>query len=546
MSQLIVLPVSSLEKVFADQAPAAHMRVERLCGLKGECLSFQLAYFWKGVRRSYARVCLDSPLGGTVRVRAVKSVPVQYPCHPQVDGNYLRTSPGLYPDLLCELRPEGIALISGQWQSLWVDVETDEHSEAGSYPLSIGIYDGKDCLGSVSVTVEILPAVLPELPIPHTEWFHTDCLCNYYGFEPFSEAYWDCVGNFVKTAVRRDINMIYTPIFTPPLDTAVGGERRTIQLVEVSLENGRYQFSYERLERWLQVCREAGVRYLEISHLFSQWGAAYAPKIMVNEGGKRWQKFGWHTPAQSEEYRDFLQALLPSLTAYLRAYWEAERIYFHVSDEPTREQLPGYQAAAGLVKPYLRGFKMIDALSDYEFYRSGAVEIPVCSNNHIGPFLENRPRELWSYYCTAQYLHVSNRFMAMPSSRNRIYGWQLYKYHIDGILHWGYNFYNSVESLYPISPYLVTDADGAFPAGDPFLVYPGTGGKPEESIRMMVHAEAMADLRALYLLERRLGRERVLKELDLSALAFDCCQDALDIMSWRDKLNDMLREHCVE
>lgn len=27
------------------------------------------------------------------------------------------------------------------------------------------------------------------------------------------------------------MNMLYTPLFTPPLDTAVGGERMTVQLV---------------------------------------------------------------------------------------------------------------------------------------------------------------------------------------------------------------------------------------------------------------------------------------------------------------------------
>ena len=62
---------------------------------------------------------------------------------------------------------------------------------------------------------------------------------------------------------------------------------------------------------------------------------------------------------------------------------------------------------------------------------------------------------------------------------------QLYKYKIIGILHWGYNFYNSQFSLEKINPYQVTDAGGAFPSGDAFLVYPGEDRHPEESIRMM-------------------------------------------------------------
>ena len=62
--------------------------------------------------------------------------------------------------------------------------------------------------------------------------------------------------------------------------------------------------------------------------------------------------------------------------------------------------------------------------------------------------------------------------------------------------HWGYNFYNGVDSLCKIDPYRVTDACGAYPSGDPFIVYPGEGGYPEESIRMMALEEAMNDVRA--------------------------------------------------
>ena len=69
---------------------------------------------------------------------------------------------------------------------------------------------------------------------------------------------------------------------------------------------------------------------------------------------------------------------------------------------------------------------------------------------------------MWTYYCTGQYYEVSNRFMSMPSARNRIYGVQLYKYDIVGILHWGYNFYNSQFSIEHINPYEVTDAATRF------------------------------------------------------------------------------------
>ena len=48
--------------------------------------------------------------------------------------------------------------------------------------------------------------------------------------------------------------MILTPIFTPPLDTAVGGERRTVQLVGITKTGSEYSFDFTLLERWINLC----------------------------------------------------------------------------------------------------------------------------------------------------------------------------------------------------------------------------------------------------------------------------------------------------
>ena len=54
----------------------------------------------------------------------------------------------------------------------------------------------------------------------------------------------------------------------------------------------------------------------------------------------------------------------------------------------------------------------------------------------------------------------------------------------------------------------------AFPSGDPFLVYPGSDGHPEESIRMMIHYEALTDLRALKLLASLTSKEHVMELIE--------------------------------
>ncbi len=357
--------------------------------------------------------------------------------------------------------------------------------DAGLYPVTIRFKNEEnEILSEETFEIEIINAVLPEQKLIYTQWFHGDCIAVYYGEEVFSESHWPHMESFIKTAAENDINMLLTPIFTPPLDTKVGGERPTIQLVDVAFEKGKYSFGFDKLDRWIEMCQKSGIKYFEISHLFTQWGAKYAPKIMATIDGEYKKLFGWETSAASTEYKEFLSAFLPQLTQYLKDKNVAENTYFHISDEPEEKDLNSYIEASNIAKPYLKGFKIIDALSDYGIYETGIIEKPIPANDHIEPFLGNKG--LWTYYCCAQTKKVSNRFFAMPSYRNRIIAPQLFKYDIEGFLHWGYNFYYAQYSVAPINPYLTTDSCCAFPSGDAFSVYPGADGKPTLSIRLRV------------------------------------------------------------
>ena len=133
--------------------------------------------------------------------------------------------------------------------------------------------------------------------------------------------------------------------------------------------------------------------------------------------------------------------------------------------------------------------------------------------------------------------------MAMPSYRNRIMGVQMYKYDSKGFLQWGYNFYYGKLSTHPINPYLVNDADGAFPAGDAFSVYPGPQGALP-SLRLKVFLEAIQDLRALKLLESAVGKEEVLKlvESEGPVDVFHYPADSQYLLRLRETINQKIKE----
>lgn len=534
--------VSCLEKIFADgrgvDAPAP-----RLTALRGESISFQAAIL-NELSMAYVFPVVESPLAGYARVRRVESVPARAPrTMENSDENYLSLAPGLYPDVLTELGEGAVVLPAGQWCALWVEIAVPMDAAAGVFPVALSLRDaaGNEA-ARLETQVEVIPAALPPQTIRHTEWFHADCLADYYQAPAFSEKHWEITENFVRTAARRGCTMLLTPHLTPALDTRVGGERTTVQLVGVTVEKGVYSFDFTKLKRWVEMALRCGMQWLEMAHLFTQWGAQAAPKVMATRDGEYTRIFGWDTPAVGGEYTRFLRAYLPELTAQLRAWGVADRCFFHISDEPHGEQLPFYKAAKESVAEMLSGFPIMDALSDYDLYKESGIQRAVASISHLDTFLEKGVSPLWGYYCCGPTQVMTNRFLQMPLCRTRAMGLQWWKYQLEGFLHWGYNFYNTVHSVAPINPYLDTEAGGAFPAGDPFLVYPGRDGRPEESIRLLAMHGAMQDARALSLLEKLTGRENAMRVLEaageISLTQYPRTGEAL--LSLRNAVNDAI------
>ena len=102
---------------------------------------------------------------------------------------------------------------------------------------------------------------------------------------------------------------------------------------------------------------------------------------------------------------------------FIRTHKLQDRCYFHVSDEPSKEHIPAYLYAKKLLESQIDGLPIMDALSDYEFYEQGLVGVPVCSNDHIRPFLETMCRACGPITAAASFVRCQNRFFCMPSQK---------------------------------------------------------------------------------------------------------------------------------
>ena len=506
--------LDSMAKVFYDEEPVESIEGECPSFFVNEVFSVQLGI--KSTDESdndQAEIEIGGLLAPFTRLREVVSVPVRYAGKARHTGEYLRKAPGLFPDLLKDIKDGKLRLISGYWQALHF---TFDLRNAGKTKLNFGKNnlivtiktEGNEY--KKEIELEVLRGELPRLSIYHTEWFHADCLADYYGVESLSERHWEIMANFIRHYGKSGMNTILVPTFTPPLDTEVGGERTTVQLVEVHKNGSSYSFIFDKVKRFIDICLESGIEYFEMAHLFTQWGANAAPKVMAYTEGELKKIFGWETDSEGEEYTHFLSFYLPALIKKLDEWGLNGKVFFHLSDEPDENCIEKYSRLRKRIAPFLGDYPILDAVSRYSFVERGIVDRPVPGNNHLEPFLENKVKGLWTYYCCAQGDKVPNRFMSMPSVRNRIMGVLIYYFDIKGFLHWGYNFYNSQYSIEHINPYAVTDAGGAFQAGDAFLVYPGVDGKPEDSLRLMALNEGFQDYRALVKYEEKVGRAEVI------------------------------------
>jgi hypothetical protein len=535
---------SSLEKVFFDQFE--HIpEVTSGSMFKNEIYSFQLVTFGEHakVSKQTCELVVESELLPYIQVKEVTYVPSLLPARVLADDDYLTRTPGLFPDPLHTITDGKIDVVNGQTRAAWVSVEPKEEI-TGNYPITCKVLNGEGTvLAEATFAITILPAVLPQLSIYNTCWFHGDCLAELHHVEMMSDAYWKIVEKYMKVFVKFGHNMILTPIFTPPLDTEVGSERPTNQLVDVFVENREYRFEFAKLKKWIDLSHKCGIRYFEMAHFFTQWGAYHAPKIMATVNGEYKKIFGWETDALSAEYKEFLDVFLLRLIAFLKEENIFEDCMFHVSDEPREEHEEQYRNVKAVLLKHLESDKIMDALSDYSFYEKGTVTMPVVSTKSIHDFLEHGVKNMWAYYCTSEGQEVANRFMAMPSYRNRILGYQLYKYDIKGFLQWGYNFWFTELSKGVVNPYLDTTAGGGFQSGDPFVVYPlDTNGEVVCSLRLYVFNEALQDMRALKLLESLTDRETV-QELLEEIVGFKVYPRRSDyILQLRETVNRMIKE----
>lgn len=545
--------VSSQIKIFPEDQIDAFTALSNITALGGERLSLILLYVDEGEPalpyRPISQLQIHGDLAPYVTARDIRWVPADRPVNPDhFDDQYLRTAPGLYPDLLTPLRYGGKVVISrNMLRSLWLEVQIPQDYH-GDSTLQITLTDPETGSNAQSaVQIRVIPAALPEQKLLFTQWFYPDCLASYYNVPAWSERHWQIVENFAANGVYRGRNVLYTPLLTPFLNVLPPSYRNPAQLVKVTRTAGEYAFDFTNVDRWVNMCDRIGIRYLEISHFFQQHIGKHAAHVYATVDGEYRRLFSWETLASDPEYHRFLRSLIRAFLSHMRARGDDKRCIFHILDEPDLPNKEAYVAAKAVVADLLEGYTIVDALSDFEFYQEGLLANPVPVTSRVDPFLETPVPDLWVYYACNELVQYSNCYVAMPAWRIRSLGMQLFKYpNITGFLHWGYNYYNNRASGDPINPFVDLSGENWVPAGDTFMVYPDSDGKPLDSMRLMTLEEALQDLRAMELCRQYYSHEEVVAAMEAvlgEPITFRrCARSEEEMLRVRQVVNEMIEK----
>ncbi len=536
-----ILIINGMEKIFPDRVPT-HILAQASM-LKNEKYSFQVAVYTLAELEKYT-LTVEGAEG--VQVRKVNYAPCKRAGYDKdADDKYVifpEHAEGYYPDYLTSMDGNFVSE-GGSWVAFWV---TLENMPVGVHTLRFSLYNQSTNTdeGSAQVEIKVIDRELPPLDIRYTTWFHYDCLSDIYKVKVFSKKFNEIMNAYFANMVAHGMNTIYTPLFTPALDTKVGTYRKTVQLVDIRKEGKKYAFDFTRLLAFMQNAQAAGFTSFEFSHLATQWGAEFCPKVVATVGGRKRRIFGWDKLSLSPEYIEFLSQLLPALVEVLDENGYQGKCYFHISDEPREEHLERYGKLSAVIRRLLKHYPIMDALSDFGFYKEGFVDVPVVATECTAPFQEGKV-ESWVYYCCTQtFQGLSNRLFNMPLQRARILGAQLYQNDAKGFWHWGYNFYYSELSVRKLNPFYETDADERLPSGDCYIVYPGENGQPLDSIRGEALFDAFQDYRALSLLATLRGKDFVAEFLKSEGIAgyFDYPQTLAWHVQFREKINTLIAE----
>lgn len=500
---------SSLNRIF-PQTPSKKSPKFKLLGARNSRISFQV-----GFRNNTSKMqIINCSLEGTgmmksmIRTVGLVPMPSFTPITNIEELDGVGQYPGLAPDPLFPTSEIGASPFTTR--SFWITLNIPAEMQPSNYKLKIilssestyknntlrVLKDSKKEIFELPLELDVAKMVVkPRENFHVTHWVRGEATWNYYKTEMFDEKWWQLSKAQLLDLLDHGTDVVYVPVlfFLKPIF------KRPCQLLIVDEPSpGKYVFDWTLVERFIKMCKEIGYTKFEWTTLWVYWGVEHPTRVYKKVNGKHELLWDPNISAFSEIYLNFLRQFLPQFHSFLLKQDVLKGSYFHLSDEPDARHIANYRQAKQVLNelaPWMH--PLMDALSNIKYGREKLVDIPIPKVDAASEFIAEKIPH-WVYYCQTPQGSFLNRFFDTPLAKIRMAGFLFYHLKAEGFLHWGYNYWNKLETEEVLDPFCHADA-GVYPEipfGDPFVVYPGPDG-PISSIRWEVFAEALQDFAIL-------------------------------------------------
>lgn len=483
---LEVWSVDPLIKVFRDAVFVPGTRAEDHVA-RGETATFQLV-----LRPTSALTDVTITLSPFINtagealiapasLRFVGYVNVDRPTQ-RPDSEQVRKPPAAYPDVLFER--EVIVTSAGRAQPLWITLTVPAHAAADNYTASVVITargGGNTITKEIPLALTVYPVTIERARLWVTNWFVMHWPHMDISPEPESEEYYALLRRYARNMAEHRQNVA---LISPLALTRFGVNGA-----------GELTFDFSRFDRWVRIFQEEGVLgRIEGGHIGGRVGGWESNFVVSARTVRDGAVVSERVAPDSEAAKTFYRRFFPALVEHLNQHGWLECYLQHLADEPIACNLDSYRALASLARDYAPELKIVEANHSKDL--AGAIDVWVPQLNYLHDnYAYYRERqaageEVWFYTCVFPQGDYANRFIEQPLIKTRLLHWINFSYGITGYLHWGYNHWTSDNPVTHTTrphggpPYL--------PAGDPWIVYPGTNG-PLDSIRFEAMRDGIAD-----------------------------------------------------
>ncbi|SDN97278.1 protein of unknown function [Paenibacillus sp. yr247] len=334
----------------------------------------------------------------------------------------------------------------------------------------------------IPVSIEVFAATVPEKEtLSVINWFILSHMAGRHNLELWSESHW--------AMIRR-----YGELMRRSRQTHFWVTMETIDFEQT--DDGKYHFCFDKAERLIRLFLELGFTHIE--------GGMVAVRKQFNDSEFIIRNHGRTIKAISSEGFAYISQYLTAWRKFLVENGWLTITVQHVADEPTEKCAQEYRILSGIVRKFMPGVPLIEAVEIFDLEGSVDIWIPKSHyyEKHRHEFEKVRALgdKLWFYTCCFPGGYYMNRLLDMPLLRTRYLHWGNYKYNLEGYLHWGFNYYLRDQDPFEQSSPVLTDLSASrLPPGDTHIAYPGEDG-PWGSVRLEAMRAGIEDYELLMLL----------------------------------------------